>query len=448
MYGIVYKSLFLKKGGTLSLLRELEKNQWLPEERLKELQWQKLKRLLRHSYSNVPFYRKRFENSGISPDNIKKPEDFNKIPFLTRQDICDNLYSLVAENLGNKKIQVNKSGGSTGEPIKFFHTRQDCEWQKAGLMRTYRWAGYDYGKKITVIWGFPIIKNRLTYKIKSIFYDFAIRRQKINTFCLSNKTLERFVWQINRFMPEFIETCPAPLYEIARFISEKNLKAPRPRTIISCGETLSDYQRELIEKIFDCRVFDRYSCSEVMVIGAECDRHEGLHLNMDNLYVECLKGDKPALPGETGEIVLTDLNNITMPFIRYKIGDFGVLSAQRCACGRSLPLLEKVEGRVMDMLVTHEGDLVQPPISGISPGRFDWIRQYQIVQEEKGKISFSIIKNRDFLDEEGKSFLAYVNRQTNGKLDIGFEIVDNIPLAKSGKFKIVVSRFLARGANG
>jgi phenylacetate-CoA ligase len=120
MYGVIYRNLFLKKGNTLTLLRKMEKNQWLPEGDLKELQWQKLKRLLRHSYDNVPFYRNRFESAGVSPDDIMSLRDLGKLPFLTRRDIQDNMNSLTAENLRDDRMPVNKSGGSTGEPLKFF----------------------------------------------------------------------------------------------------------------------------------------------------------------------------------------------------------------------------------------------------------------------------------------------------------------------------------------
>src|SRR5262249_18305868 len=125
---------------------------------------------------------------------------------------------------------------------------------------------------------------------------------------------------------------------------------------------LHDWQRKSIEQVFDCKVTNRYGCEEVSLIACECERHEGLHVNADGVYVEIIRNGRVARPGESGSVVVTDLTNRAMPILRYQVGDVAVVSDRRCDCGRGLPLLERLEGREADYVVTPAGEL----ISGIS----------------------------------------------------------------------------------
>src|SRR5262249_8028755 len=136
----------------------------------------------------------------------------------------------------------------------------------------------------------------------------------------------------------------------------------RPRGIITSAMVLHNWQRRVIEEVFACRVTNRYGCEEVSLIACECERHEGLHVNADNLLVEVLRDGRPAAPGEPGSVVVTDLSNRAMPLLRYQVGDVAVATDRLCPCGRGLPLLERIEGREADYVVTPSGRL----ISGIS----------------------------------------------------------------------------------
>src|SRR5262249_36059664 len=137
----------------------------------------------------------------------------------------------------------------------------------------------------------------------------------------------------------------------------------RPRGILAAAMVLHDWERRTIEAVFDCPVTNRYGCEEVSLIACECERHDGLHINADGVYVEVLRHDgTPAAPGEAGAVVVTALANRAMPILRYQVGDMAVASDRCCPCGRGLPLLECIEGRVADYVVTPSGQL----ISGIS----------------------------------------------------------------------------------
>ncbi len=204
---------------------------------------------------------------------------------------------------------------------------------------------------------------------------------------------------------------------------------------------LHDWERCTIEEVFQCPVTNRYGCEEVSLIACECERHEGLHVNADGVYVEVLRGDgTPTDPGEPGMVVVTDLVNRAMPIIRYRVGDTAVLAGRPCSCGRGLPLLEKIEGRVADYVVTPRGEL----ISGISltenfavlvPG----IAQLQIVQEEVDRFVFRIVKNPDFGPASLERIRSLVAERFGPKVRYECEYVDRIPQEPSGKYRFCVS---------
>lgn len=447
MYSVVYKNFlypfyegFLRRRKTFVYLSNLEKNQWLPEDKLREIQWLRLKDIISHAYSNIPYYRRVFENEGIVPGDIKVPDDFRMIPFLTKKDIQNNEAMLVAKGYSGADMVRNETGGSTGEPIKFFYTRNSYEERVAASIRAKRWSGWDIGKKTTLIWGRYDSDKPFLKKLKFDFYNISMRKQLISAFSLSENNIAQQVKKINRFNPYLIESYVSSLYAIAEFVKRNKLSIVQPRAIITSAEMLYGYQRILIEDVFGCKIFNRYGCTEVMFIGAECNEHNGLHLGIDNVYIEFLRDNKPVKAGEIGEIVITDLTNFGMPLIRYKIGDFGVPSDRKCACGRSLPLMERVEGRTMDILLTKEGNFIQPQIFCYLFSRsLDWIRRYQIIQAKKGELTFRIVRGRDISESDTKEFFNKVVNAIKGSVNIHLDIVEEIPLTRSGKFKTIIA---------
>ncbi|MFA5143021.1 MAG: phenylacetate--CoA ligase family protein [Candidatus Omnitrophota bacterium] len=430
----------VKRRNTLSYLKELEYNQWRPEKELRIIQWNKLSSLLRHAYEKVPYYRDKFMQHNVNPSKILTPEDFRKIPFLTKSDIQSNGAALIAENYIDRNLCKNETGGSTGEPINFVYPRESYEWRIAAAARSNRWAGWDFGMKTTVLWGRPVSPISKIKQAKLTLHNGFMRRQFINAFDLSEASLKGYLQKINRYRPLIIEAYVSLIYTIAKFAKMTNMMVIKPKAIIASAETLHDYQRELIESVFECKVFNRYGCSEMMLVAAECGEHTGLHLNLDNIYIEFLKDNIPVKEGELGEIVLTDMNNYGMPFIRYKIGDIGVPSGKTCACGRGLPLTERVEGRTMDILLGKNGKFIQPQAFCFLFREFDWIKQYQIVQERKGSLLFNIIRNRDFSDIERNLFLRRVREVVKDDVDLDIKLTNEIPLSDSGKYRVVISK--------
>jgi phenylacetate-CoA ligase len=198
----------------------------------------------------------------------------------------------------------------------------------------------------------------------------------------------------------------------------------------------------VIEEAFGCKVFDRYGSEEVALIASECERHEGMHLNIEHLYIEFLREDgTAAAAGEEGAIVITDLFNRGMPFIRYSIGDVGVPTDRRCSCGRGLPLMERVTGRVADYLKRRDGSmvagvsLVERTLTAI-PG----LEQMQVVQPSIDEIVLNVVRAPDFTIATEQALLAEFRSVFGSGIDIRANYVERIPQERSGKYRFSICR--------
>jgi phenylacetate-CoA ligase len=231
------------------------------------------------------------------------------------------------------------------------------------------------------------------------------------------------------------------VYLFATYLRSQAITQIRPSGIVTTAMVLHQWQRQVIEEVFHCRVTNRYGCEEVSLIACECEHHAGLHVNADNVYVEIVRDGRPALPGEPGSIIVTDLTNRAMPILRYQIGDVAVAADRRCPCGRGLPLLERLDGREADYVVTPQGKLV----SGISltdhfatqvPG----VAQMQIVQEAIQHFRFRIVRSPDFGPESLRRIEALVHERFGPEVFYECEYVAQIPQEPSGKYRFCISK--------
>ena len=257
---------------------------------------------------------------------------------------------------------------------------------------------------------------------------------------MSDRVMMEYADLERSFKPHMILAYPSALAAFSEFCKRKSLKLHRPKTIVSSGEKLYPHQRELIEEVFGAPVYDRYGSREFADIACECPEREGLHLMNDLYVVEVIhESGRIAEEGETGEIVITDLSNYYMPFIRYRTGDLAVPSGKQCSCGRSLPMLERIEGRAFDTIRTPDGK---------SMGGFFWtylsravpgIRSFQVEQNEINGVIFRIVPGPDWKNEYTKVLEEKVRENCGENFGADFRLVDEIPLTPSGKSKFIIS---------
>jgi len=261
---------------------------------------------------------------------------------------------------------------------------------------------------------------------------------------MSDQRLPSFAKRLEGFDGGFIKGYPSAVYLMARYLEKENKATIRPRAIITTGEALYDFQRELFSRVFGCETYSYYATNEVDAIASECSEHSGYHISAENVIVEIVDDADKAVPvvGE-GRILVTSLHNYGMPFIRYEIGDLGVSSAKTCPCGRGLPVLAAVNGRISDFIFTRKGDC----IPGIALNRSFLaglgVEQFQIVQESYEKVVIKLVFGRecerDHVNEAVKKIERHFKSELGGDINIVIELVDRIVPTKIGKRRMFIS---------
>ena len=394
---------------------------------------EKFKKLIYHARNNVPYYKDKL-------DDIELINDISKVGFLTKGKIKKNNNQLKAININPKRFLANSTSGSSGESLNFYSDNENfCH--NAVNFRGDSWAGLKYGEKSLHFWGAErdIEKNKSLYK--KIKHKYIVKNKMLSTYHMSEEDMKNYINIYNKYKPSVIVSYPTPLYHIADFIKKNNIEVFQPKGIIASSETLFPFQRELIEKIFGAKIFNRYGSREFGHIAAECKNHNGLHINTDRFILEIIDANgKVCKPGVLGEIVITDLDNYVFPFIRYKIGDLGILSDKKCLCGINLPLLEKVEGRVFDLIVGLNGNTVAGTFFTLLRNKINGWKKFQVIQEKIDQIDF-ILEDNDEIDKNIQIILSNIIKEKLGdKMEVNLKIVDKIPLTKTGKFRWVISK--------
>lgn len=426
----------LRRRKTLTHLREYERSQWLSTDEIATLQWRKLKALIAHCWNDVPYYRRRWADAGAEPGDIRGIDDYAQLPVLTKQDIRDNQDALKSRTFRDSLL-YKATGGSTGEPMRFAYTRESNERRQAVMWRGYAWAGSRMGRRTLYLWGVGVNSPTRWQQAKEDFYHVIFARRFLNSFDMTEANLADYADSVARYRPEIIVAYVGPLVDLACWILDNGRKVPRPAAIITGAEALRDAQRELIERAFGCPVFNTYGCREFMLIASECERRDGLHVNADHLVVELLGAE--AGSDRPGEIAITDLHNYGMPFLRYLNGDMAVPRAGGCDCGRGLPMIERVEGRKLDMLRTPSGRIIPgEQIVALFLG-ISGIRRYQVTQRTLDSLDLSLVRDADFddavLSEIEKRFAPLIDPGMNLRI----EFADDIPRLASGKTRVTVS---------
>ncbi len=335
---------------------DLEASQWKPAHDIAQVQRERLQKLLTHAYQNVPFYRRRMNAAGLRPDEIRTPEDFQRLPILSKADVQENLHDLAARNIARASLICDSTGGSTGEPLCFYRDDVASLWIEEACARFRNWIGYTHGDKLALIWG----------ALRDVPSTPPPHERWLNSFDYASEGIERFIRELVEWQPRAIRAYPSAAAMVSNFVRNARIPAPRPSAVECSAEKMWPEHRRLIEEVFDCPVFDMYGSREVPALACECEFHSGLHVFSDIRLVEVVRNGLPARPSEEGAIVVTDLLNYGMPLIRYEIGDVGAWAEGPCACGRAFPRLREITGRVNKD--DHDTGRAVRPRSGTSRG--------------------------------------------------------------------------------
>lgn len=445
----VYETLFrnalypayesgLRRRKTLAYLREYERDQWRSADELDALQWRKLQRLIAHCWEQVPFYREWWGRVGMaSAADIKDRDDYARLPLLTKPAIRERSDAMIAPEYRDS-LYFKSTGGSTGEPMRFGYTRESYERRVAVMFRGYGWAGAHLGQRTAYLWGAPVAAPAGFQLFKDRLYHAAFNRRMLNAFDMNERRMAEYADAIDRFKPETIVSYVGPLVELAHWIERNGRTIHRPQRILGAAEALHAHQRELLQRVFGAPAYDTYGCREFMLIAAECEAHDGLHINSDHLHVE-FHGGAGATHDGPAELVVTDLHNFGMPLMRYLNGDLGTPGGTTCTCGRHLPKLAKVDGRKLDALRLQDGRLLPGEYIVYMFLAIPGVKQYQVVQRESDALLVRLVLDPDCdASAVHETIRDSIRKLTGDGVRIEFETVDAIALTASGKRRVTI----------
>jgi phenylacetate-CoA ligase len=421
----------------------LQESQWWNREQLEEYQLKQLSKLLHHAYENVPYYRKVFDERGLKPKDIQDFKDLQKLPYLTKQIIQDNLEDLKARNYPPSKFKYATTGGSTGIPMGFY-LEEGVSGAKEWAFMTTQWnrVGFKIGDKCVILRG-NVVESAAKGKFWE--YDSIKKNLAFSSYHMTDETLPKYIQKIREFKPDFIQAYPSAITILAKFMKENDTEPfPSVKALLCGSENLYLWQRELLEQVFQCRVYSWYGHTEQAVLAGECEKSTSYHIFPEYGIVELIGNDDKPVTNETeiGEIVATGFNNFAMPFIRYRTLDLAVPSNARCECGRNYPLLKRVEGRLQELVVTKDKRFITLTalIFAQHFEAFSKVKEMQLVQEEEGEITVKIVKTSQYSADDEKEIHSKMRRAVGGGLDVNFAYVDYIPRTQSGKYRFLIQK--------
>jgi phenylacetate-CoA ligase len=425
-------------GARMKLLRGREE---LPLSNNLDLQWQSLLKLLKHAQESSPFYQRRFAEMGIRIEHIQSPNDLRKIPPLTREDLRTHLQEILSQQFRKEDLYCAATGGTTDTPVPILRNSDSLAWKSAVQWRFNSWASMMPGDKVFYLWG-----ARQDYSENPSwrwrFYDrHLMRRIWAPSSVLSSEVFESHRLMLNRLRPKVVYAYPTPLALFCEYLRDAGKSFHRPLSAVCTAESLLDSQRQLIQSVLGCPVFEQYGSRESGIVAGECEYHHGLHLNPAAAYVEFVPVE-PAGGESLYEVFITDLLNYGMPLIRYQINDLGIPSARNCPCGRGFPLIERIVGRKTDVFWLPNGEAVP----GISLTRLmlaencPGIKKIQLIQEELDFFRLRFVAGPEFVPETVTIIRRNLDRFFPVNLRWSFERVDEIERERSGKTRYCISR--------
>lgn len=427
----------LKGHDTFARLPVLEQTQWLPRDALDAIQSDRLHYLIERAATLVPYYRTLFAERGIDWRGIRTRDDLAQLPLLTKPLIRAAASRLVAD--GAARLERASTSGSTGEPLVFYLGPQRISHDVAARLRAIRWWGVNIGDPEVVLWSSPIETGRQS--AARALRDHLIRSVFIDSRDLSDARVDTLIHRIEQADPSMIFGYSTAIARIALFALRQGraVRTPSLKVVFVTAAKLLESQRWAIETVFKAPVANEYGGRDAGFVAHECPAG-GMHISEEDIIVEAIGDRGESLPpGTTGEIVVTHLASQDYPFIRYRTGDRGSLSAEACPCGRSLAMLERIEGRTNDLLVAPGGRVVHhTAISNVLrdlPG----LLNYKVIQEQPDRIRLLLVAAAKLPDSELERVRSVLLRHLSSEVRIVIEEVGDIPPEPTGKHRYIVS---------
>lgn len=418
----------------------LRKTQYASAEQLEDFRTRQLKRLVWHAYVNVPYYREAMNAVGVTPDAVRSLDDIRKLPMLSKDDLAKNVeYEMFARNSDWKTIHKIVTSGSTGHPSISYGEQSQLEIRAGSTLRAAEWTGWRIGDRQMRLWH-QTLGMSWTQAVREKIDAWLMRRRFIPAFEMTDESLTELVETIEKFKPVLMDGYAESLNYVASYLRSGKPIRHQPKGVMSSAQMLTSQTRNEIETALGTTVFDKYGAREFSGIAYECE--SGNQHVMDESYVlELLKAGEPVESGNTGEVIITDLNNFAVPMIRYRIGDLAEQPERtKCPCGRSMSLIGTIQGRTQALVHCANGRWI--------PGAFfahffkeyeSQVSYFQVVQKVRAAFELLVVKNKHW-DPIGWQKVLGDLKDYVGDTDITVRFVTEIPMLKTGKRTPVTSK--------
>jgi phenylacetate-CoA ligase len=422
--------------------RLLKKSQWWTKEQLEEYQMNRLSRLLRHAYENVPYYRRVFDEHGIKPSNIQNFTDLLKLPYLTKEIIRDNLSNLTPINYPSSRLEYVTTGGSTGVPLGFYYEKATSRAQEWAYIKTlWERVGYNFRDRCVILKGNVVTSaSQGKFREKTLFGRWLV----LSSYHMTEDNLPGYIDEIRKFKPTFIQAFPSAISILARFMKKNGVKKFDSVKALLCGsENMYTGQRDLLEDVFQCRVYSWYGHAERAILAGECEHNSDYHIFPEYGITELVREDGSPIKdeNETGIIVGTGLDNYAMPLIRYRTDDLGIWAGEKCSCGRTYPRFKKVQGRwLQEFIITKNNRPISITAINMHSDVFDNVEQFQFYQEKKEEVVFNIVKKPTYTDRDTDYIRRELLKKLGEDIDLVIRFVDHIPRTSIGKYRFLVQK--------
>ena len=402
----------------------LQRSQSWSARRLNEWKTSLLKKLVFHAYGTVPYYRRVMRSAGLTPSDIRTIRDFERMPILTRQDVKANPQDILSREYPRARMISDHTSGSTGEPLNFYRTLFQQSWGRAAQLRGELWHGF-LGKRAWMLPVSPSLHSRHVVR-------FSLQRCILfNSVNISEETLGWFVRRLRDTGTRMLRGEPSSLHILARFVENREPDIELD-VIISDGDTLDAEMREDIERVFRCRIFDFYGCTEVGVIAVQCPGCDRYVVSDEMVHLELVEHEG----GDQGDVVVSSLVNYGMPFIRYAIGDVASGMRDGCECGRAHTTLSAVRGKVWGLVARRGGSFIRTLFYESFMGMP--VKMYRVIQRDYERFSVFVVPDEGFAEGHTNSIKERM-REILGPVEIELSRVEAIPALPGGKHSYIIS---------
>lgn len=417
-------------------LRRLFASQWLSKDQIRRNQVNALNELLSHAWSTVRFYRENEAYSDVIATGITGIEALQALPVLDKETVRLNSSDLISSCFDRKDlIQLNTSG-TTGKCLKVFVDHASRKASYCFTTRYHQWARLKDSRNNATFGGRVIVPPK---QKKDVYWRFnaIMNNYLFSSYHMSEENLPFYIKKLKSIRPRFIEAYPSAAYVLAKYMGERKAGGIHPCAVLTSGETLFDYQRELIERVFGCPVFDQYGCTEQALFVSQCEKGT-YHVHPEYGIVEIVdERGNPVGPGVVGRVVCTGFMNRAMPLIRYDLGDTAEWGEGACRCGRHFPIIRKICGRQDDYIVTADGRKVgrlDPIFKGL-----DSVKLAQIVQTDLNRVELRVVPGSTYNSEDRSILMKELSSRLGETMTVEVLEVADIPKTANGKIKSVIS---------